>query len=108
LLGFIWLAGVVRQVPDIQPSPVVSFTTVREEMTRLPASRGSLLVAVPRQTAFVIRNVFPFRVHVRLCERAWSAVNEADTSCVDGLVCVAAATPPITIRPTATNSERYR
>jgi hypothetical protein len=66
LPGFIWLGGVVRQVPDIQPSPVVSFTTVREVMTRFPARRGSVLVDVPRQTAFVMRNVFPFRVQVRL------------------------------------------
>jgi hypothetical protein len=66
-----------------------------------------VLVDVPRQTAFVIRNVFPPRVQVRLCERTWSAVNDAETSCVEGRGCVAAATPAITNRPTATSSERY-
>ena len=74
----------MRQVPETQPSPVVSFRTVRVEMTRLPASRGSALVEVPRQTAFVIRNVLPSCVHVRLCERVWSAVNAAETSAVCG------------------------
>jgi hypothetical protein len=31
--------------------------------------RGSALVDVPRHTAFVIRNVLPSDVQVRLCDR---------------------------------------
>ena len=60
---------VLRHVPVSQPSPVVSLTTVRVEMTTLPARRASALVEVPRQTAFVMRNVLPLLVQVRLCER---------------------------------------
>jgi hypothetical protein len=59
-------AAFVRQVPDSHPSPVVSFTTVRVAIVRLPASRGSSLDEVPRQIAFVMRKVFPPRVQVRL------------------------------------------
>ena len=57
---------VLRQVPVSQPSPVVSLTTVRVEMTTFPARRASALVEVPRQTAFVIRNVLPLLVQVWL------------------------------------------
>src|SRR5512132_650193 len=69
LPGFIDDVPVLRHVPVSQPSPVVSLTTARVEMTTLPARRTSALVEVPRQTAFVMRNVLPPLVQVRLCER---------------------------------------
>ena len=53
------VASLVRHVPVAQPSPVVSFSTVRVVMTRFPDSRASALVDVPRQVAFVTRNTFP-------------------------------------------------
>src|ERR671925_426976 len=71
-------------------------------MTTVPASLGSELVEVPRQTAFVTRNVFPPTVHVRVCIRVWVAVKAAETSDVHGWGCVAAAAPTSTKRPTAT------
>jgi hypothetical protein len=71
---------VVRQVPEAQPSPVVSFSTVRILTTSAPARRGSELVDVPRQVAFVMRKVFPSTSQVRVDIRVWFAVNAADTS----------------------------
>ncbi len=51
--GLATVSLIVRQVPESQPSPVVSFSTAWVAMTTVPASRGSELVDVPRQTAFV-------------------------------------------------------
>ena len=71
---------VVRQVPETQPSPVVSFSTACVVITSLPASRASELVEVPRQTEFVTRNAFPSSLQVRVCIRVCVAVNAAETS----------------------------
>src|SRR6186997_722414 len=49
------VASLVRHVPVAQPSPVVSFNTACVVMLTTPDSRGSVLVAVPRQAAFVMR-----------------------------------------------------
>jgi hypothetical protein len=74
----------VRQVPETQPSPVVSFSTACDVMMTVPANRGSPLADVPRQTAFVTRKVFPPSVHVRVCMRVWVALKAAETSAVCG------------------------
>jgi hypothetical protein len=89
-----------RHVPVSQPSPVVSFTTVCVAITMVPPRRGSELVAVPRQVAFVMRNVSPPVVQVRLCERTWFAPNAVETSDVWGRGWTAAAAPTRTKSPT--------
>jgi hypothetical protein len=61
------VASLVRHVPVAQPSPVVSFSTVCVVTMSIPANRDSVLVDVPRQVAFVTRNMFPSCVQVRVC-----------------------------------------
>ena len=53
------VASLVRHVPVAQPSPVVSFSTGVRRDESIPANRVSVLVDVPRQVAFVTRNMFP-------------------------------------------------
>ena len=71
--------------PFSQPSPVATLTTERVRSTSAPFSRGSVLVAVPRQTAFVILSVAPpAPVQVRVDVLVAVAENVAPTSEVAG------------------------
>ena len=80
------MIGREAHVPLSHPSPLATLTTERVRSVSLPARRGSVLVDVPRQTVFVMRNMTPScPAHVRELVRAAVAVKVAATSAVCAL-----------------------